>query len=102
MCLIICQYMSLLSLCTILYLTCDKHRPLPTPGGYLSPENDEKKGSPVFSKVQGNIFWVQLVTGRRGLPGEKNMTDFDQTLHGPGMRVRYRQHLHCLETDLVN
>ena len=71
-------------------------------GGYLSPENDDKKGSPVFSKVQGNIFWVQLVTGRRGLPGEKNMTDFEQTLHGPGMRVRYRQHLHCLETDLVN
>ena len=71
-------------------------------GGYLSSENDQEKGSPVFSKVQGNIFWVQLVTGRRGLPGEKNMTDFDQTLHGPGMRVRYRQHLHCLETDIVN
>ena len=71
-------------------------------GGYLSSDNDEKKGSPVFSKVQGNIFWVQLVTARRGLPGEKNMTDFDQTLHGPGVRVRYRQHLHCLETDIVN
>ena len=71
-------------------------------GGFLSSENDAEKGSSVYSRVQGSVFWVQLVTGRRGLPGEKNMTDFQQTLHGPGVRVRYRQHLHCLQTDLQN
>ena len=28
--------------------------------------------------------------------------DFFQTLHGPGIRVRYSQHLNCIDTDLVN
>ena len=27
---------------------------------------------------------------------------FPQTLHGPGIRVRYSQHLNCIDTDLVN
>ena len=71
-------------------------------GGFLSSGNDQKKGTPVYSRVQGNIFWVQLVTGRRAGPGERNITDFDQTVHGPGVRVRFTQHLHCLQTDIVN
>lgn len=56
----------------------------------------------VYSKVQGNVFWVHLVTGRRGIPGVKDKTAYDQTLHGPGVRVRYSQHLNCIDTDLVN
>ena len=50
------------------------------------------------SRIQGNVFWVQLVTGRR----EGNMTEFDQTLHGPGIRVRFSQHFHCVDSDLTN
>lgn len=70
-------------------------------GGFLNAKNDAKTGGSVFSRVQGNVFWVQLVTGRRADPSG-NMTDFDQTLHGPGIRIRYSQHLHCVETDLSN
>ena len=70
-------------------------------GGFLSPENDADTGSPVYARIQGNVFWVQLVTGRRGEVGG-NDTMFDQTLHGPGIRIRYSQHLHCLESDLIN
>lgn len=70
-------------------------------GGFLNADNDAKSGASVFARIQGSVFWVQLVTGRRGLVGG-NVTDFDQTLHGPGVRIRYSQHLHCVETDLVN
>ena len=52
--------------------------------------------------MQGNVFWVHLVTGRRGIPGVQDDDTFDQTLHGPGVRVRYSQHLNCIDTDLVN
>ena len=35
-----------------------------------------------------------------------NQVDYDdfflQTLHGPGIRVRYSQHLNCIDTDLLN
>ena len=71
-------------------------------GGFLSSENEGTGGSSVYSRVEGSMFWVSLVTGRRGVPGEETMTEFDQTLHGPGVRVRYSQHLHCLQTDTLN
>ena len=48
-------------------------------GGFLSAENDAESGASVFARIQGNVFWMQLVTGRR-----RNETEFDQTLHGPG------------------
>ena len=38
-----------------------------------------------------------LVTGRR----RDNGTEFDQGLHSPGVRLRYSQHKHCVEQDIL-
>ena len=48
--------------------------------------------------VQGDTWWLGLVTGRRG----DNGTEFEQSLHGPGVRLRYTQHRHCVERDILN